>query len=195
MEYMKKHLLFLVVVLRGFSAVAQTPDSATFLLHKFAQNIGKESYTLQRTDSGLFYDVTFKFTDRGTPVPLKARLGVTAKYEPLSLWIKGNTSRFSTINDSIVLHGKRALIRVDDSTYSRDLSQQSFPVAGYSPGTVQMMLLKYWQSHGKPASIPILPSGAVNIQAADDITIEEQGLVPEGKRVDAILADIDGARG
>ena len=161
---MKKHLLLLVVVLRGFSAMTQTSDSATFLLHKFAQNIGKESYVLQRTDSGVFYDVTFKFTDRGTPVPLKARLGVTAKYEPLSLWIKGNTSRFSTINDSIVLHGKRASIRVDDSTYSRDLSQQSFPVAGYSPGTVQMMLLKYWQSHGKPASIPILPSGAVNIR-------------------------------
>ncbi|MDO6433132.1 amidohydrolase family protein [Flavitalea sp. BT771] len=168
---MGKRLLLLFLALREFAAMAQNPDSATFLLHKFAQNIGKESYIVHHTDSGLFYDVTFKFTDRGTPVPLKARLGITAKYDPLSLWIKGNTSRFSTINDSIVIHGRTASIRVDDSTYSRDLSKQSFLVAGYAPGTVQMMLLKYWESHGKPDSISILPSGTVRIRkdGADEV--------------------------
>jgi len=160
---MRKQLL-LLLALWVFSASAQTPDSATFLLHKFAQNIGRETYTLQRTDSGLFYDVTFKFTDRGTPVPLKARLGITKNYEPLSLWVKGNTSRFSTINDSIVIHGRSASIRVNDSSYSVGLPPLSFPVAGYSPGIVQMMLLKYWESHGKPDSISILPGGTVKIR-------------------------------
>jgi len=168
---MKKHLLFLVALVWAFSATAQTPDSATFLLHKFAQKIGKETYVLQRTDSGLFYDVTFKFTDRGTPVQLKARLGVTAGFEPLSLWVKGSTSRFSTIDDSVVVHGKTAFVRVNDSSFEVARPAFSFPVAGYSPGIVQMMLLKYWESHGKPDSISILPGGTVRIRkdGADEV--------------------------
>lgn len=161
---MKKYLLFLLFFCPALSIVAQTPDSATFLLHKFAQNIGKETYTLRHTDAGLVYDVAFKFTDRGRAVPLTTRLTLTKSFEPVSLFIKGNTSRFSTINDTINIQGRRAFIKVDDSAYQRDLAPNSFPVAGYSPGTVQMVLLKYWQSHGMPESIPILPDGAVKIR-------------------------------
>jgi imidazolonepropionase-like amidohydrolase len=102
-----------------------------------------------------------------------AKLVVTPENEPRSLIIKGKTSRFSTIHDSIQLKGRTALIRVDDSSYSRDLGPLAFPVAGYSPGTVQMMLLRYWESHGRPASIPILPTGAVQIRLDGEDVIEQ----------------------
>lgn len=161
---MRKNLTVLLVTAWTLSAAAQSPDSGTFLLHKFAQNIGKEHYSLQNTDAGLQYSIDFKFVDRGSPVPLKAKLAITQANEPVSLFIKGKTSRFSTINDSIRINGKTALIRVDDSSYTKDLGPLAFPVAGYSPGTVQMMLLKYWESHGHPSSIPILPTGAVRIR-------------------------------
>jgi len=161
---MRKNLTALLLLAWTLSATAQVPDSGTFLLHKFAQNIGKEHYNLQYTEEGPQYSIDFKFVDRGSPVPLKAKLVVTQENEPRSLIIKGNTSRFSTINDSIRINGKTAIIRVDDSSYSKDLGPLAFPVAGYSPGTVQMMLLKYWESHGHPASIPILPTGAVQIR-------------------------------
>ena len=148
-------------------------DSVTFLLHKFAQHIGEERYTLRHTDSGLVYDVAFKFTDRGRAVPLTTRLTLTNSFEPVSLYIKGNTSRFSTINDTVRVQGGTAFIKVDDSSYQRELAPNSFPVAGYSPGTVQMALLKYWQTHGQPESIPILPEGVVKIRK--DGTDELQG--------------------
>ncbi|HVW61556.1 MAG TPA: hypothetical protein VHC48_16000, partial [Puia sp.] len=48
--------------------------------------------------------VAFKFTDRGRDVPLSARLALTNDLAPLSLFIKGSTSRFSTINDGMVNH-------------------------------------------------------------------------------------------
>jgi len=164
MNIMRKNLTVLLLSAWTLSATAQSPDSGTFNLHKFAQNIGKEHYSLQNTEAGPQYSIDFKFVDRGSPVPLKAKLVVTQQNEPVSLIIKGNTSRFSTINDSIRIQGKTALIRVDDSSYSKDLGPLAFPVAGYSPGTVQMMLLRYWESHGQPASIPILPNGAVQIR-------------------------------
>ena len=94
---MRKNLTILLLSAWALSAAAQVPDSGTFLLHKFAQNIGKEHYTLQFNEAGPVYSIAFKFVDRGSPVPLIAKLGVTQDNEPLSLIIKGNTSRFSTI--------------------------------------------------------------------------------------------------
>jgi len=164
MNIMRKNLTVLLLSAWTLSAAAQSPDSGTFLLHKFAQNIGKEHYSLQNTDAGQQYSIDFKFVDRGSPVPLKAKLLVAQGNEPISLIIKGKTSRFSTINDSIRIKDRTARIRVDDSSYTKDLGALAFPVAGYSPGTVQMMLLRYWESHGHPASIPILPTGAVRIR-------------------------------
>lgn len=162
MQSMKKHLFLLLI--SGLSLGVRAQDSASFLLHKFAQNIGRETYAVSSTDSGLVYTVHFKFTDRGQAVPLNAELRTTSGYDPLSLFIKGSTSRSSTINDSIRIRGRSALIRVDDSIYTRKLPAMYFPVGGYSPGTVQMILLKYWNSHGRPETIPLLPTGALNIK-------------------------------
>ena len=155
---MKKCLLSLALIVGLFTgAVAQSGgDSVVFYLHKFAQNIGRETYVRHVNDSGVSYDVHFKFVDRGTAVPLEARLMVTTEYEPLSLVIKGRTSRFSTIDDSIV-------------------NRKAFPVAGYAPGTVQMALLQYWRRHGRPAHLPLAPTGGVTIHAAGYDTLRMYG--------------------
>jgi imidazolonepropionase-like amidohydrolase len=167
---MRKNLAVLLLSAWTMAAASQPTDSGTFLLHKFAQNIGKEHYFLQHTDAGPQYSINFKFVDRGSPVPLVASLGLTRDNEPRNLFIKGNTSRFSTINDSIRIDGRTARIRIDDSGYSKNLGPLAFPVAGYSPGTVQMLLIKYWESHGRPSSIPTLPDGAILIrQDGEDI--------------------------
>ena len=161
---MRKYLLALLIAAGSFAATAQTQDTTKFRLHKFAQDIGQESYVVHKTDATTEYNVTFKFVDRGSPVPLSARLTVSSNFEPKSLFIKGSTSRFSAINDSIRIQDGKAWIKVGDSSYTQNLERNSFPVAGYSPGTVQMILLKYWLSHGQPDSIPILPSGTVRIR-------------------------------
>jgi imidazolonepropionase-like amidohydrolase len=171
----KKYILILLMAAGRGAVVGQAPvagampaggsgDSASFYLHKFAQNIGKEVYHRQVGDSGVSYDIHFKFVDRGTPVPLDARLVVTAEDEPKSFWVKGSTSRFSTIHDSVVIAGGKVWITVGDSSYSRALTAPAFPVGGYSPGTVQMMLLRYWNRHGRPAKLALLPTGTVNIR-------------------------------
>src|SRR6187399_2152243 len=115
---MHKHVLFFSLIVAGsLSSLAQSSDTTTFLLHKFAQNIGRETYTVRKTDAGMEYDIAFKFTDRGTPVPLSAKLVVSSSFEPKSLFIKGNTSRFSTINDTVRIQDGKAWIKVGDSAY------------------------------------------------------------------------------
>jgi imidazolonepropionase-like amidohydrolase len=159
------------------AARAQTApaDTATFLLHKFAQRIGKETYRLTRTAQDYTYDVDFRFVDRGSPVALKAQLVTTPAGEPLQLAVKGQTSRFSSINDTVRLAADgQARIRVDDAVHTEPRPALSFPVAGYAPGTGQWLLLRYWQQHGRPASLPLLPGGTVRIREDGTDTLQFQ---------------------
>jgi imidazolonepropionase-like amidohydrolase len=183
---MKKYLLIVLFAGCAGSSFAQSSsinytDSGSFFLHKFAQNIGKESYTVTSKGNDLIYDINFKFVDRGSPVPLQAQLITGPDMEPVSLFIKGSTSRFSTINDTIRIQNKTANIRVDDSVYNKPLKPVAFPVGGYSPGTVQMVLLQYWEKKHEPKTISLLPSGEVSItkEGRDTVSFNNQTLLLE----------------
>lgn len=174
---MKKYISLSCLLITLCCAAQQknTTDSGVFLLHKFARNIGKETYYITSTGSGIRYDVNFRFVDRGSPVPLTARIVVSPGYDAKELWIKGSTSRFSTINDSIVIKGDAAYIKSDDSSYISKMKRPGFLIAGYSPGTVQMLLLKYWEKHGRPAVINTLPSGSLRIKKDGMDTLNANG--------------------
>ena len=71
---MKKPILFTITALFFLNVSAQTSlstDSGTFLLHKFAQQIGKETYTVHKYKDAIQYSIDFKFVDRGSPVLLR----------------------------------------------------------------------------------------------------------------------------
>ncbi|WP_324674770.1 amidohydrolase family protein [Hymenobacter sp. GOD-10R] len=159
------------------AAQAQMPaDSGTFLLHKFEQRIGKETYRVTSSAQALTYDVRFRFVDRGMPVPLRANITVTPAGEPVSLGVSGNTSRFSIISDSVrMLPNGQAYVRVGEKTTTAARPALSFPVAGYSPVTGQMLLLRYWQQHGRPTSLDLLPTGTVRIRRDGQDTLTFQG--------------------
>ncbi|TWJ02520.1 imidazolonepropionase-like amidohydrolase [Mucilaginibacter frigoritolerans] len=163
---MKRLLLLLSSAGLVLNAGAQnlTADSGVFLLHKFEKNIGKETYHLTKSKDKITYSVDFKFTDRGSPVPLKTELSLTPALQPLSLFLNGRVARSATINDSITIKGNSASIKVDDSTFTKNIDALTFPIAGYAPGTAQQVLLQFWKKHHNPTSIKILPVGAVQIK-------------------------------
>ena len=78
-----------------FAQTARQNESGKFRLHKFEQPIGEENYTITADGSTLTLKTDFKFTDRGTPVPLTATLRTSDSYVPQSFVIKGKTSRMS----------------------------------------------------------------------------------------------------
>ena len=186
---MKKILLHAAFIINVSCCIAQTHDTASFILHKFAQNIGRETYKRTFEGENVSYDIDFKFVDRNTPVPLKAHLVTTKNHEPLTLFIKGNTSRFATINDTVRVQDKTAFIRVNDSAYSEAIKPNSFPVGGYSPGTVQMVLLQYWKKRGEPKNIYMLPTGVVSIvrQGKDELSFVNKPLMLERYLVSGVI--------
>ena len=161
---MKTLILTATLLLSIYTSFAQTiTDSGTYLLHKFEQNIGKEKYVVTKNGNNINYAVDFKYVDRGSPVSLTANLQLTNALEPISFRINGGTSRFSTVNDSVVINNKNAFIKVDDSSFTKTIQPNSFTIAGYSPATAQMLLIEYWKKHNKPSTINMLPYGSVQI--------------------------------
>jgi imidazolonepropionase-like amidohydrolase len=149
-----------LVMLACASGWAQTESRVTeqgvFNLHKFEQLIGKETYTLTRTSEEVTLKSDFKFTDRGTPVPLTASLTMEKDLTPRAFAIKGKISRFSSIEDSV--HGRSA------GAVTIPPGENFFDIQGYAPVSVQMMLVRYWHSHGSPKKLKTLPRGEVQIQ-------------------------------
>jgi len=155
-----RRMCLAVVVLVCASGWAQTGahaiEQGSFNLHKFEQLIGRETYTLAQASDELILNSDFKFTDRGTAVPLTASLTMEKDLTPRDFAIKGKISRFSSIEDSV--HGRNA------GAVTIPPGEIFFDIQGYAPVSVQMMLVRYWRSHGSPKTLKTLPRGEVQIQ-------------------------------
>ena len=46
-----------------------------------------------------------------------------------------------------------------------------FTIAGYAPTTMQMLMVRYWATHGSPAQLATLPSGTVKVEPRGQDTI------------------------
>lgn len=188
---MKTHLAFIILSGVSLGAFAQNmpADSGTFLLHKFQQQIGRETYHITSNKDSKTYSDEFKFVDRGSPVPLQTELTVNPVLEPLGLKIKGRVARSATINDEISISGGTAHIKVDDSVYDKKVQPLTFPIAGYAPTIVQQVLIQYWKNHHQPASINTLPAGTVQIHrdGFDTLTYESRPIILERYTIGGLI--------
>jgi len=180
----------LLLVLLPAVLLCQTTPAASagsFRLHKFEQPIGEETYTITAEGSSLILKTDFKFTDRGSSVPLTATLRTSASYVPESFVISGKTSRMSDIDTAVTINsanakltgagraGQTATIRQGKDMRSVPLPQTLFTISGYAPVAVQMEMMRYWRAHGRPAQMATLPLGAVRIQDRGAQTVQVNG--------------------
>src|SRR5207253_2496029 len=91
-------------------------ERGRFRLHKFAQEIGAETYEIRDLGSTLVVRDSFQFTDRGTAVPLTATLRLRPDLTPVGFAVKGNTARGSTIDDEVTVAGGNATVREGSET-------------------------------------------------------------------------------
>jgi imidazolonepropionase-like amidohydrolase len=155
-----KHACVTILLLWAASSWTQTglpgAEQGSYNLHKFEQLIGKETYTVARSDKEVVLGANFQFTDRGTAVPLAATLTMEKDLTPRDFQIKGKISRFSSIEDTV--HGRSA------GAVTIPPGENFFDIQGYAPVSVQMMLVRYWRTHGSPKTLKTLPRGEVQIQ-------------------------------
>ncbi len=159
MKAIKRGCVFFLLLWTACAAAqtsAPVTETGVFNLHKFEQLIGKETYTLTRSQNEVALKSDFKFTDRGTEVPLATTLVMDQDLTPRDFQIKGKISRFSSIDNSV--HGRSA----GQTTIAP--GESFFDIEGYAPVSVQMLLVRYWRTHGSPKNLKTLPRGEVQIE-------------------------------
>ena len=154
--------------------LAQAPASfGTFVLHKFAKVIGKETYLIETKGDTYALTSHFLFTDRGTAVPLETTfVARSADGAPISYNAKGQSSRISDMNDSLTVSGASLSITRSGKAQTQVPSGLWFITDGYSPVAMQEQMMRWWIRHSKPAQFTIYPSGAtVHIEPAETLLV------------------------
>jgi imidazolonepropionase-like amidohydrolase len=170
-------IVFLFCATLTVARSAQQSSSAVveqgkFTLHKFEQPIGQETYEIRRDGDSLAAKIDFKFTDRGSEVPLSTTFRAGQDLTPQSFEIKGRTARIVSIDQSITVENGQVHFRTrDKTTDSAAPTGAFFTIAAYAPTTMQMLMVRYWASHGSPAELPTLPKGSIKIEPRGQDTI------------------------
>ena len=155
---------------------ASIVEHGKFTLHKFEQPIGEETFETRRDADSLVTKVDFKFTDRGSPVPLSVTFRSASDLTPKAFEIKGRTARPITIDESLSVEADKVHLRSRDKNSDLVLPTGAFfTIAGYAPTTMQMLMVRYWAAHGSPAQLATLPSGSVKIEPRGQDTIRING--------------------
>jgi imidazolonepropionase-like amidohydrolase len=159
----KLRAVAIAVAIAAFGLFARAADdpveAGTFTLFKFEQAIGTERYEIRPDGNRFLLTSNFSFTDRGTGVALDTTFQFSQPpITPTRFAIKGDTARLSTIDLTIT-----------------EVPPATFTLAGYAPVSMQMELLRYWTSHGRPASVPLVPQGAAHIEPRGRDTISFGG--------------------
>ena len=153
---------------------ASVVEQGKFVLHKFEQPIGQETYEITRDGDSLGVKMDFKFTDRGSPVPMTATFRSAADLTPQAFEIKGKNSRQSSIDEAVEIKPDKVRLRDRDKWTDAARPNQFFTIAGYAPATMQMLMVRYWSTHGSPVQLDTLPSGHVKIEprGQDSVSID-----------------------
>ncbi|HTY57337.1 MAG TPA: amidohydrolase family protein [Bacteroidota bacterium] len=150
-------------------------EEGEYILHKFEQPIGEETFRTVRLSDTLTTGIRFKFTDRGGQVPLQATFRSAPDLTPLAFAIKGRTSRSSKIDDSVGIEGGRSRIREWSRWSEAATPDKFFTIAGYAPVTMQMLMVRYWSTHGMPPDLHTFPEARVKIEPRGYDTISAGG--------------------
>ena len=139
-------------------------ERGKFILHKMEQPLGEETFETTRDGQSLVTKITFKFVDRGAAVPLAVTFRTSGDLTPQSFEIKGKTARPTTIDEAVEVQPEKIRLRNRDKWTEAPRPKQFFTIAGYAPATMQMLMVRYWASHGSPAELDTLPTGRVKIE-------------------------------
>ncbi len=174
-----------VLVLCAPFAFAQQPatqdaapvvEQGKYTLHKFEQPIGEETYTITRQGDSLAVKIDFKFTDRGSAVPLAASFRAASDLTPQAFEIRGKVARQVSIDQAVNIEGGKIHFRSREKQSDSDQpAGPFFTIAGYAPSTMQMLMVRYWAAHGSPEKLKTLPSGEVRIEPRGQDKVQLSG--------------------
>ena len=168
-------LCLLLLTLLG-TGTPQIIESGRFRFYETKQIRGEESYSISRTPDGELLvqaKTELPFIEQEKKVSVNATLRTSTDFTPLNFEIKGPAPLEIEENTSVLIQGKTASVQDRGNNSTATVPPNFFVASGYVPVTMEMMLVRYWLAHGRPASIPVLPTGEafVELRGEDTVTI------------------------
>src|SRR5947209_7572192 len=155
----------LILVLSVLSQAQNTDKSVlekgTLTIHLLLHPIGEESYEIvQGPDRSLVMNTAFQFSDRGRKRTVSATLQMKPDFTPTALEVKTSNAPNSTTVNSVAISNGVATVREEENSREIKLPPSYFVGFGFTPASLQMMMVRYWQSHRRPLYLPILRADA-----------------------------------
>jgi imidazolonepropionase-like amidohydrolase len=184
------HVTALALALVAPVAGAQTKDSLR--LYYVGRPVGWETFTLGVGTSGVTLDADLDYIDRGRRNHIVSKTSMAADYSPRQLDVARVADTSRTIITRVDVDGRVATVTRNGATSNVDLPHATFAISPYTPVSQHLALLRYWQSHGSPRTIAVVPGGPVNVVAikrlgADTVSIGGRSAVLGRYSIDGVV--------
>lgn len=154
------------------SRAQATPETGAIRVHLLGHAIGSERYAIRPSGTALVLTDTFAFVDRGGRVELASSLTFTPGFVPLHLESSGRTYRFVNVDADVAIDGGRVHVKSLGDSMTFGTPATFFPVASYAPLEGQALLVRYWETHGRPKAVVTAPADPTTT-----VTVEDLGAV------------------
>lgn len=153
------------------AAIAAAADSGEIRVHLLGHAIGSERYVMHGSATGFAVTDTFAFTDRGGRVQLVSTWQLSRTFETTHARALGQTYRFVNVDADVTVTGTQVHVANLGDTITMAKPRAFFTVTGYAPLHSQALLVRYWQTHGRPATIATAPGNPLAAVSIVDLGV------------------------
>jgi hypothetical protein len=165
---------------------APVHEDTTFLVHRVERRVGEERTRVQADPTRDFHLRTlFVHSERGERVALAATMSFGADGRPRHFAMWGKTSAYTEVDIDVSVDDRgQATIRDGSESSQIATPPLYFTAAGYTPIAIKDALIAFWHRNGRPAEIPLLPSGTARLSKRGDDVFELGGKSIELERLE-----------
>jgi imidazolonepropionase-like amidohydrolase len=131
---------------------------------------GWEHYELSPSDGGMTLTSDYDYVDRGRRNHTQLTLNVGTDYALRTFETVRITDTSRTVTTSVELDGARAKVVRNGKSTDVAIPAIAYAVSSYFPTAQHLALLRYWESHGSPATIAVVPGDP------NPVTIRKRGI-------------------
>ena len=146
------------VLLGGLCVSAQAPaDSGTILVSLIDRPVGREIYSSTTDADGTSFTADLDLTERNGRLQMSSSMRLGADLTPLEFIVKGKSYRFVNVDAAVKVAGGMATVTNLGETKTFEAPRRFFTAQSYAPLSARAQLVNYWEKHGKPDALPVLP--------------------------------------
>jgi imidazolonepropionase-like amidohydrolase len=131
---------------------------------------GWEHYELKPSGDGMTLISDYDYVDRGRRNHTQLAMNVGADYSIKSFEIARVTDTSRTVATAVRVDGNHATIARGTKSSDVAIPATAYVVSSYAPTAQHLALIRYWESHGRPKTLAVLPGDP------NPVTIQRVGI-------------------